>query len=154
MKTLAATEDWNKRNILEHTVAIYVWKHMQHPDQNACNISLETDETVWTNACNMPLKHLQHMQHPLIYFCNIHMKLLQHTSETSETIKTYICNIGGERPGLIDFGRRGGTTQHQRCARALPPPALRWGIGGGKRHGHRGRRATTTQIFFEAGIFY
>jgi hypothetical protein len=43
----------------------------------------------------MPLKHLQHMQHvqhPLIYFCNIKMKQLQHTSETSKTFETCICN--------------------------------------------------------------
>jgi hypothetical protein len=28
-----------------------------------------------------------------IYFCNIHMKQLQHTSETSETLETYTCNM-------------------------------------------------------------
>jgi hypothetical protein len=37
------------------------------------------------------------LQHPSIYFCNIHMKLLQYASETSETIETYISNIRGER---------------------------------------------------------
>ena len=58
----------------------------------------------------MPLKHLQHTQHPdlllqhvseilatyatsLIYFCNIHMKQLQHTSETSKTLETCACNM-------------------------------------------------------------
>ena len=45
------------------------------------------------NICNIP-----------IYFCNIHMKHLQHIPKTSETIETYVCNIG-ERPGLVDFGR-------------------------------------------------
>jgi hypothetical protein len=44
----------------------------------------------------MPLKHLQHVQHPPIYFYNIKMKQLQHTSEMSETLKTYICNIEDE----------------------------------------------------------
>jgi hypothetical protein len=37
----------------------------------------------------MPLKHLQHMQHaqhPRFIFANIHMKQLQYTSETSETL--------------------------------------------------------------------
>jgi hypothetical protein len=41
----------------------------------------------------MPLKHLQHLQHPPIYFYNIHMKQLQHTSKTSKTLKTYACNM-------------------------------------------------------------
>ena len=31
-----------------------------------------------------------------IYFCNIYMKHLQHTSETTATIEIYVCNIGGE----------------------------------------------------------
>jgi hypothetical protein len=46
----------------------------------------------------MPMKqlqHMQHVQHPLIYFCNIYMVQLQHTSKISETIETYNCNIGG-----------------------------------------------------------
>jgi hypothetical protein len=29
----------------------------------------------------------------LIYFCNIHLKQLQHTSKTSETLKTYAYNM-------------------------------------------------------------
>jgi hypothetical protein len=44
----------------------------------------------------MLLKHLQHMQHHLIYFCNIHKKQLQHTFETTETPKTYICALRGK----------------------------------------------------------
>jgi hypothetical protein len=31
----------------------------------------------------------------VIYFCNIHMKHLQHTSETSEILETYAGNISG-----------------------------------------------------------
>ena len=39
-----------------------------------------------------------------IYFCNIHMIQLQHTSETTET---YNCNMGGERAWRGDrHGRR------------------------------------------------
>ena len=34
------------------------------------------------NMCNIP-----------IYFCNIYMKQLQHTSETSETLDTHFCNM-------------------------------------------------------------
>jgi hypothetical protein len=41
----------------------------------------------------MPLKHLQHVQHPSIYFCNIHIKQLQHTSETCATFEIYACNM-------------------------------------------------------------
>ena len=34
------------------------------------------------NICKIP-----------IYFCNINLKYLQHTSETSETLKAYACNM-------------------------------------------------------------
>jgi hypothetical protein len=60
----------------------------------------------------MPLKHLQHMQHPLIYFCNIKMKQLQRTSKTSETLKhtfaTYVSSYRGvfNRRGRWSPGRR------------------------------------------------
>jgi hypothetical protein len=33
--------------------------------------------------------------HIPFYFCNIYTKHLQHTSEISATIETYVCNIGG-----------------------------------------------------------
>jgi hypothetical protein len=63
-----------------------------------------TSETLETYACNMPLEQLQHVQHPLIYFCNIYMKQKQHISETSETLETYICNVeeGKARPDDSD----------------------------------------------------
>ena len=55
-----------------------------------------TYETFWT----IPLKHLQHGSKTLticatspIYLCNIHIKQLQHTSETSKTLKTYAYNM-------------------------------------------------------------
>jgi hypothetical protein len=48
----------------------------------------------------MPLKNLLHASgtlcyicNILIYFCNIHMKHLQHTSGTSETLEAYACNM-------------------------------------------------------------
>jgi hypothetical protein len=47
---------------------------------------------------------MQHAQYPSIYLYNIKMKLLQHASETLET---YICNIGKGKAGLVDFSRRG-----------------------------------------------
>jgi hypothetical protein len=61
------------------------------------------------------------MQHPSIYFCNIKMKQLQHTSEMPKTLKTYICNIGAI--GV----RAGGEPRHTR----LPaPPTLVGGSAG------------------------
>jgi hypothetical protein len=57
----------------------------------------------------MPLEHLQHMQHvqhPPIYFCNIKMKQLQHTSETFEILKICICNIR-VLPGMVSSADRG-----------------------------------------------
>jgi hypothetical protein len=66
---------------------------MQYPDQNACNIRLDR-----RNILN---KRLQHASKTLttyatspIYFYNNHMKQMQHTAETSETLETYICNMG------------------------------------------------------------
>jgi hypothetical protein len=87
---------------------------MQHPNQNACNIRLETDD-------NMPLKQLQqiqHVQHPPIYLCNIHMKLLQHASETFETIEMYICNTGEAWAGRFRLTGREPTASG--CAQAPP----------------------------------
>jgi hypothetical protein len=55
----------------------------------------------------MLLKQVQHVQHPPIYFCNIHKKQLQHTFETTKTPKTYICIIRDEKLGPVDSNRRG-----------------------------------------------
>ena len=55
----------------------------------------------------MLLKHLQHVQHPPIYFCSIHNKQLQHTFETTKTLETCICIIGEGKPGPVDSSRRG-----------------------------------------------
>ena len=40
------------------------------------------------NICNIP-----------IYFCNIRMKHLKHTYETSKTLETCTCNMGEPRDG-------------------------------------------------------
>jgi len=50
LKTLAATEDWNRKNILEHTVATYMW--------NIYNIHIK-------NASTIRLGHLKHSKHPI-----------------------------------------------------------------------------------------
>jgi hypothetical protein len=63
---------------------------------------------------------MQHAQYPLIYLYNVKMKRLQHASETLET---YICNIGKGKAGLVDFSRRGSEPVMSRGARApLAPP--------------------------------
>jgi hypothetical protein len=56
-----------------------------------------------SNICNIP-----------IYFCNIHMKHLQHTYETPETLETYACNTRLQHP------RKEGRA---RCSRSLKNPA-------------------------------
>jgi hypothetical protein len=40
-----------------------------------------------------------------IYFCNIHTKPLQHTSETTETLETYACNMRFQRNVTLLLGR-------------------------------------------------
>jgi hypothetical protein len=77
----------------------------------------------------MPLKHLQHMQHPPIHFYNINIKQLQYTSETPETLEAYICNRGGEGwAGRFWPSRREPAASHG--ARAPPaPPALMGALG-------------------------
>jgi hypothetical protein len=66
---------------------------MQHPNKHTYNVYLKKQmkHLEWTlktyvyNHCNMC--NIQ------IYFCNIHMKHLQRTSEISETSETYSCNM-------------------------------------------------------------
>jgi hypothetical protein len=86
---------------------------MQHSDQKHLQ---HTSKTLATYT------DIQHVQHPSIYFCNIHMKWLQRASETSETIETYICNIGerglgrsipAEGVGAGGEQLRASTTHHQ-----------------------------------------
>jgi hypothetical protein len=50
------------------------------------------------NHCNIP-----------IYFCNIRMKQLKHTSETTEILETWACNMSKKRPETLE-------TQHRRAA--------------------------------------
>jgi hypothetical protein len=50
----------------------------------------------YCNICNIP-----------IYFYNIHIQYLQHTSETNETLKTNHCNMRFQKPW-----QTGGQTEH------------------------------------------
>jgi hypothetical protein len=98
------TSVWNIRNIQIKTLATYIWKkQMKHLKQ-----TLAAYVYSHCNICNIP-----------IYYCNIYTKYLQHTSETSTIVKTYVCNMG-ERPRPIHFGRQGG---RQRRVTVWAPPA-------------------------------
>ena len=66
---------------------------MQHPNKHTFNVRLKKEMKHWkqkltiyvynhSNICNIP-----------IYFCNIHMKQLQHTYKISETLETQACNM-------------------------------------------------------------
>jgi hypothetical protein len=77
---------------------------MQHPYEILANICLEkqmrhSDHTLQTyvyshcNMCNVS-----------IYFYNIKMKHLQHLDKTSETLKTYACNMGFQRNVIVLLG--------------------------------------------------
>ena len=83
------------------------------------------------NICNIP-----------IYFCNIHLKHLQRTSKTSETLERYACNMhfspffhatqskvgnGLFRPPVVEDGGAAGCCQLRlclACVRPVTPPLL------------------------------
>jgi hypothetical protein len=96
-----------------------------------------------------PLKQLQH---PLIYFCNIYIKQLQHTSETAETLETYICDIGkGKRLGwsipVVGFGD--GDEQLRVITITTGTglgSAATVGDGGEERHGCRGGESSAAGV--------
>jgi hypothetical protein len=110
MKTLAAKGRLEQMKYLEHTITTYMW--------NICNIQIKslqhtsgTDKIFWTNSCDMSLKHLQHIQyvqHPQSTFATSIWNN-GNASEMSETLKTYIYNIGDGVPVPVNFGRRGGS---------------------------------------------
>jgi hypothetical protein len=72
-------------------------KHLKPLEKYACNmhvyaISISTFATSRysrCNMCNIPI----HFCNISIYFCNTDTKHLQHTSETSKTPETYVCNM-------------------------------------------------------------
>jgi hypothetical protein len=81
-------------------------KPLQTYAWNSCKHTYETSENTWNvclqhaRICNIQIKHLQYssgidetvrhynMCNILIYFFNIRMKLLKHTSETTKTLET------------------------------------------------------------------
>ena len=79
-------------------------KHLQHSMKIPETLALQHSK--W-NTCNIRLKQINHLEHTLetyvyshynmcnipIYFCNIDIQHLQHTSESSKTLETYSFNI-------------------------------------------------------------
>jgi hypothetical protein len=104
-KTLAKTPEKHLEAIVKHTqhpenTCNICVKHMQHPNKHTCNVRLEkTDETFGTDACNIRVEPLQHMQHPDLLLqhtyentCNIPLKHLKHLKCTLATC-VFKCNI-------------------------------------------------------------
>ena len=108
---------------------------MQHPDETLVNIRIKHLKTLETYDCNMYMQYLDllfatsrkntcnirldQMKHTLetyvyshynmrnipIYFRNIDVQHLQHTSKTSETLETYYYNMRFQRNICLLVGR-------------------------------------------------
>jgi hypothetical protein len=106
----------NKMKHLQHTYK-NTWNtciYMQHPDLVLKHPNESIATYVWNrwNIWNIHLKHMciahYNMRNILIYFCNILMKHLQHTSKTSETLEMYNGNmhrISVQPPSSFASGR-------------------------------------------------
>jgi hypothetical protein len=88
---------------------------MQHLDQSACNIRLEQ-----INILNKLLRHISETlttyvtcATSLIYFCNIHMKPLQH--KCLKHLDVYLQHRGDGAPVLVNSDRRVGASGEWRC---------------------------------------
>ena len=60
---------------------------MQHPNKHTYNIRLEKDKIFGTDACNIRVQPLQHVQHPDLLLKHPYETLATYTSETSETLE-------------------------------------------------------------------
>jgi hypothetical protein len=113
---------WNHCKHTQHldkTITSYVWKHMQHSNKHTCNIHTSEKKQMkhWEqelatyvyNHCNIT-----------IYFCNIRMKYLQHTSETFKTLsaETSPCCLknGGSSACGVRWRQRPGSGCKQRLS--------------------------------------
>ena len=86
MKALTATRlkySLEQLKSLEHTLATGV-KHMQHPNKKRLQKYVSNTDEIFEQALAICLLNTCNIS---IYFCNIHMKHLQHTYETSETLE-------------------------------------------------------------------
>jgi hypothetical protein len=81
--------------------------------------------------CNTPI----YFYNISIYFCNVDIKHLQHTSKISETLEIYVCKILFQRKHLLTASAKGGSLAcgGHRCARqqhrAMGDGAYRAGVG-------------------------
>ena len=99
-------------------------KHLKTFETYACNMhvyatSRSTFATSRQNTCNIHLEEIKYLEHRLetyvyshynmcdilIYFCNIDIQHLQHSSETFETIETHACNMQFQRNISLMLGR-------------------------------------------------
>jgi hypothetical protein len=123
---------WNTWKHLWNTLENHC-NHTQHPSKHTCNICMKHMQHLDKYNCNMrpekhkwnirlkhskhtiatclwkQLQHMEHVQHLPIYFYNIHMVQLQHTSKTSRTIETCNCNIGEREPNARSAMATGST---------------------------------------------
>jgi hypothetical protein len=76
-------------------------EQMKHLEQLK---TLETYMYRQYNMCNM-----------LIYFCNIYIQQLQHTSKTSDTLETYYCNMRFQCSICLVLGRMESRRREARC---------------------------------------
>ena len=60
---------------------------MQHPNKHTCNIRLEKLMKHWKEKLATYVYNHCNICNIQIYFCNIHLKQLQYTYETSETLE-------------------------------------------------------------------
>jgi hypothetical protein len=80
------TSGWNTCNICV--------KYMQHLDKHTSNTHLKNKSNIW----NRSLQHTciaiaTYATSRSTLICNIHIKLLQHNSETSESLEIYACHM-------------------------------------------------------------
>jgi hypothetical protein len=66
---------------------------MQHLDKRTSNIRLKKQIKHWEQKLAAYMYNHCDICNILIYFCNMHMKYLQRTSEKSETLETDACNM-------------------------------------------------------------
>ena len=138
-------------------LATYVYeKHLKHLYIYAASRS--TFATSRLNTCNIRLKQMKHFEPILetyvhrhcnmcnipIYFCNIDVKHLQHTLETSETLKTYVCNMRFPAQYHLAAWTNGGSSLRSSTSvwRSAAAPGARRCPSGGTAMGEHPREAT------------
>ena len=146
-------------------------EYMQHPNKHTCNIRLKKEMKHWEQTFITYVYNHCNIYNITIYFCNIHMKYLQHTFETCETLETCAFSKTWQSSGRSEGGwqRMGGCADpgdrehmvpaveaHQQSGGAAPWRYGRSGDGEegrcgrdvGAREPHRSRPRSRCVIFF------